>query len=257
MIQLNYKEYGTSGAPLIILHGFLGSLDNWHSLATEWSNHGLHVFSLDARNHGKSPHTSRHTITLMVDDVRDFMEQHQLQKASILGHSMGGKVAMQFALTYPELTEKLLVADMAPRAYREGAHNDVFKAINHVDLTKAQTRKEVDEAMAVYLGDFGTRQFVMKGLERVDDSHYKWKFNTATLHQDYREILLKVESDKPFNGQVLFLRGSLSLYIQEKDFTLMQELFPNHQLVSIEKAGHWLHADQPKLFFKAVVDFIV
>ena len=106
MIQLNYKEYGTSGAPLIILHGFLGSLDNWHSLATEWSNHGLHVFSLDARNHGKSPHTSRHTITLMVDDVRDFMEQHQLQKASILGHSMGGKVAMQFALTYPELTEK-------------------------------------------------------------------------------------------------------------------------------------------------------
>lgn len=257
MIQLNYKEYGTSGPILIILHGFLGSLDNWHSLATEWGNNGLHVFTLDARNHGKSPHTDAHSIQLMVEDVKDFMLQKHIAKANILGHSMGGKVAMQFALTYPELTEKLLVADMAPRAYRVGAHDDVFNAINNVDLNKAQTRKEVDEAMAVYLGDFGTRQFVMKGLERTDDEHYKWKFNVATLQKDYEDILHKIEANHPFNKPVLFLRGALSLYIQEKDFALMQELFPNHQLITLEKAGHWLHADQPKLFGKAVLDFVV
>lgn len=255
-IELNYKEYGTGDNNLIILHGFLGSLDNWHSLATEWANAGLHVFALDQRNHGKSPHTSSHSINLMVDDVRDFMQQHQLNKASVLGHSMGGKVAMQFALTYPELTNKLIVADMAPRPYRNGAHDDVFKAINNVNLSKAQTRKEVELAMAEYLGDFGTRQFVMKGLDRVDEAHYKWKFNVDVLKRDYVNILVEINSSTSFDGDVLFIRGGNSLYVQEKDLALIEKLFPNYKLVTVEQAGHWLHADKPKVVLDEVLKFM-
>lgn len=255
-IQLNYKEYGSGNRYLIILHGFLGSLDNWHSLATEWSNAGLHVFALDQRNHGKSPHTSSHSIGLMADDVRDFMQQHHIPKASILGHSMGGKVAMQVALTYPNLVEKIIIADMAPRPYRNGAHDDVFKAINNVDLSKAQTRKEVEQAMAEYLGDFGTRQFVMKGLDRVDDAHYKWKFNVDVLKRDYINILVEINSTHSFLGDALFIRGGNSLYVQEKDLPLIEKLFPNYQLVTVEQAGHWLHADKPKVVFEEVLKFM-
>jgi esterase len=225
-------------------------------LATYWGNEGLHVFALDLRNHGKSPHTEAHSIKLMTDDLQAFMQQHQLAKASILGHSMGGKVAMQFALSFPHLVERLIVADMAPRAYIAGAHDDVFNAINHVDLGKAQTRKQVEEAMAVYLGDAGTRQFIMKSLERIDESHYKWKFNNETLQRDYAHILQETTTAKSFDGSVLFLKGALSLYIQEKDLPLISRLFPLYQLVSIEKAGHWLHADQPKIFGDTVLAFM-
>lgn len=256
MITLNYKEYGSGNNHLIILHGFLGSLDNWHGLATEWGNRGLHVYALDQRNHGKSPHTSAHSIPLMAEDVKDFMEQQQISRATLLGHSMGGKVAMHFALHYPELTTQLIVADMAPRPYRSGAHDDVFKAIDNVDLSKAQTRKEVEQAMAQYLGDFGTRQFVMKGLDRVDEAHYKWKFNIPVLKRDYINILKETSGNAPFEKPTLFLRGANSLYIQEKDFALMQQLFPQHRLVTVADAGHWLHADQPKVVLQEVLAFM-
>jgi pimeloyl-ACP methyl ester carboxylesterase len=169
---------------------------------------------------------------------------------------MGGKVAMQVALTYPNLVEKIIIADMAPRPYRNGAHDDVFKAINNVDLSKAQTRKEVEQAMAEYLGDFGTRQFVMKGLDRVDDAHYKWKFNVDVLKRDYINILVEINSTHSFLGEALFIRGGNSLYVQEKDLPLIEKLFPNYQLVTVEQAGHWLHADKPKVVFEEVLKFM-
>jgi pimeloyl-ACP methyl ester carboxylesterase len=256
MIELNYKEYGSGDNNLIILHGFLGSLDNWHSLATDWGNNGLHVYVVDQRNHGKSPHTSAHSIPLMVDDVKDFMTQHNITKSNIMGHSMGGKVAMQFALTYPLLTHKLIVVDMAPKPYRNGAHDDVFKAINNVDLSKAQTRKEAEHAMAEYLGDFGTRQFIMKGLDRVDEAHYKWKFNIDVLKRDYINILQETYSNNHFLGEALFIHGGNSLYVQQKDLPAIHKLFPHYKLVTVEDAGHWLHADKPKVVFEEIIRFL-
>lgn len=257
MIELNYKEYGEGENNLIVLHGFLGSLDNWHTLATEWSKQGLHVYTPDQRNHGRSPHTAHHSIQLMVDDLYGFMQQHHITSAAILGHSMGGKVAMQFALNHPGMTDKLIVADMAPRAYRGGAHDDVFAAINNVDLSKAQLRKDVEQAMAQHLGDPGTRQFVMKSLDRVDEGHYKWKFNIDVLQRDYKDVISGVESDHSFNKPALFIRGGNSLYVQEKDLPLIAQLFPQYQLETIEDSGHWLHADKPKAFFEKVLEFIV
>ncbi len=256
MIELNYKEYGSGDNNLIILHGFLGSLDNWHSIATEWGNNGLHVYVVDQRNHGKSPHTSSHSIPLMVGDVKDFMTQHNITKSNIMGHSMGGKVAMQFALTFPLLTHKLIVVDMAPKPYRNGAHDAVFKAINNVDLSKAQTRKEAEQAMAEYLGDFGTRQFIMKGLDRVDEAHYKWKFNIDVLKRDYINILQETYSNNQFLGETLFIHGGNSLYVQQKDLPAINKLFPHYKLVTVEDAGHWLHADKPKVVFDEILNFI-
>ncbi|MES2560327.1 MAG: alpha/beta fold hydrolase [Bacteroidota bacterium] len=254
MLELNFKEYGTGEQNLIILHGFLGSLDNWHTLATEWGKAGLHVWSLDMRNHGKSPHTEEHSLQLMVDDVNDFMFQHHIDKACVLGHSMGGKVAMMFAIQYPTLCEKLIVADMAPREYRAG-HDDVFDAIFQVDLNSIQTRKEAEEAMKPFLGDFGTRQFILKNLERTENGTYEWKFNLRTLFQDYANIIKPINSSHVYDGETLFLKGSLSGYIQDSDMEKIYSLFPNATLHTIEDAAHWLHADKPKEFYEAVLTF--
>jgi pimeloyl-ACP methyl ester carboxylesterase len=255
MLSLNYKEYGTGDKNMIVLHGFLGSLDNWHSLATEWSKHGLHIYTIDQRNHGRSPHTDHHSFPLMVEDLKDFMSQHQIAEAIIMGHSMGGKVAMQFALTYPELCSKLIVVDMSPRAYKPG-HDDVFDAIFQVSLDTIQTRKEAEEAMTPYLGDFGTRQFILKSLERTPEGHYAWKFNLRTLFQDYTEINKAVNSSRSFEKPTLFIRGGLSLYVKDSDMNDIKTLFPGAAIHKIDDAGHWVHADKPKEFSEAILDFV-
>ncbi len=254
MLELNYKEYGEGANNLIVLHGFLGSLDNWHTLATEWGKAGLHVYTLDQRNHGRSPHASEHSIQLMVDDINDFMFQHNISEAIVLGHSMGGKVAMLFALQYPMLCTKLIVADMAPRAYKPG-HDDVFDAIFQVDLNKIASRKEAEEAMKKYLGDNGTRQFILKNLERTEEGKYEWKFNLRTLFQDYSEITKAITSKFTFDKPTLFLKGGLSLYIKDADEPEIKSLFPGSSIQTIENAGHWLHADKPMEFSEAVLSF--
>jgi pimeloyl-ACP methyl ester carboxylesterase len=256
MLELNFKEYGTGDNNLIVLHGFLGSLDNWHTLATQWGESGLHVYTIDLRNHGRSPHTGEHSLQLMVDDLNDFMFQHRIENAVILGHSMGGKVAMLFALLYPTLCTKLIVADIAPRAYKRG-HDEVFDAIFQVELDKITTRKEAEQAMMPYLGDFGIRQFVLKSLERTQEGHYNWKFNLKTLFQDYDEITKAIQvNNTTYDGPVLFVRGDQSAYIQESDHARIRELFPNAVHQTVAGAGHWIHADQPAAFYKIVSNFV-
>ncbi|MFA6259863.1 MAG: alpha/beta fold hydrolase [Bacteroidia bacterium] len=255
MLQLHFKRYGETGTPLLILHGFLGSLDNWHTLATALGEAGFVVFAIDQRNHGKSPHTREHSLQLMADDVKDFCQQQQLNSVILLGHSMGGKVAMRFALDHPEKVARLIVADIAPRAYKPGAHDEVFKAIFNVQLDKIATRKEAEEQMKAWLGDFGTRQFILKSLERTE-SGFKWKFNIETLYREYNQAILAVENDTPVNVPALFIRGALSLYVREEDKSGIIQLFPQAQFETIENAGHWLHADQPALFLAKILGFV-
>jgi esterase len=255
MLQLHFKTYGEGTTNLIILHGFLGSLDNWHTLATEWGKAGLCVWSLDLRNHGKSPHTEEHSLQLMVDDLNDFMFQQQLTSAVILGHSMGGKVAMLFALQYPDLCEKLIVADMAPRAYKPG-HDEVFDAIFSLDLETIESRKQAEEIMKQYLGDNATRQFILKNLDRNEKGKYEWKFNLKTLFTFYDEIRKPIESRHTFDKPSLFLRGEQSSYVRDNDMPSIEALFPQVQLVTVDQAAHWLHAEQPKVFFEQVMHFV-
>ena len=254
-LELNYKKYGDSGPSIIILHGFLGSLDNWHTIAAEWGSMGYTVYTVDQRNHGKSPHSTMHSIELMASDLFHFIKVHQILKPIILGHSMGGKVAMQITLNHPLLVEKLIVVDIAPRAYKPGAHDAVFKAIFAVDLALITNRKEAEAAMMPYLGDFGTRQFILKSLERTPNG-FEWKFNIQTLYDEYDEAIKGISSAKQSFVPTLFIKGSQSLYIQDTDIHEIKELFPNSIISEISNAGHWVHADQPKLLTELVKKFL-
>jgi len=254
MLQLNFKEYGQGNQYLIILHGFLGSLDNWHTLATELAKNGLHVFSIDQRNHGKSPHTANHTLQLMVDDLNDFLFQQNIQEAIILGHSMGGKVAMLFSIQFPSLCRKLIVADIAPKEYNRG-HDSVFDAIFQVNLTQITSRKQADDAMTPYLGDLNTRQFILKSLDRNTDGMYEWKFNLQTLTNDYDEIRKSIGINYKYEGETIFIKGGISNYIMDSDTQPILQLFPNATVTNIPNAGHWLHAEKPLEFLAIVLDF--
>ncbi|MCG9879363.1 MAG: alpha/beta fold hydrolase [Bacteroidia bacterium] len=252
-MHLHYKVYG-EGNPLLILHGFMGSLDNWHTLASQFGKTHK-VYAIDQRNHGKSGHSNNHTLALMVSDVKLFIETHELNKVSIIGHSMGGKVAMQFALDYPDLVDKLIVVDIAPKQYKRG-HDDVFKAIFSVELNKIESRKHAEQMMEPHVPDFGTRQFLLKNLDRKEDGSYAWKMNLQTLHADYDEIIKAIISNGVFNGDTLVIKGANSRYINYEDELDFNKLFPKNEIVVIPQAGHWVHAEAPQLFFETVNNFL-
>ena len=254
-VHLNFKKYGEGLKNLIIIHGFLGSLDNWHTLATEFSK-DFAVYTLDMRNHGKSPHTESHNIKLMVNDLAEFMEQQNIASANILGHSMGGKVAMQFAFDYTDKVEKLIVADIAPRQYKRG-HDSVLEALDAVDFTKVTKRKDAEDIMMHLVPDFGTRQFLLKNLTTAANGGYNWRVNLNVLDRDYEEIIKPIEYDGVFLKPALFLRGELSTYIKPSDELEIQEHFINAQIETISGAGHWLHAENPKEFYEKVIRFLI
>jgi len=253
-MQLNFRKYGEKGPVIIILHGFLGSLDNWHTLATQWGNNGFVVYSLDHRNHGKSPHAEAHSLQLMADDVYSFMKEQGIEKAGLLGHSMGGKVAMIFTIQHPELVTKLLVADISTKTYRADGHDDVFKAIFAVDTANLQSRKEAEQQMEPFLPDFATRQFILKSLDRTENG-FKWKFNIDILHKQYDEVVKGIINNEPINVETLIVRGGNSGYVKDKDMDEIKTIFPMANLVTIANAGHWLHADQPIEFSSCVTNF--
>jgi len=251
--MMNYKVYG-SGQPLLILHGFLGSLDNWHTIANELGKY-LKVYTIDLRNHGKSFHAPTHSIQDMVDDVYAFIQTHELKMVQLMGHSMGGKVAMEFALQYPSMVNQLIIVDIAPKLYKRG-HDDVLKALQEVQLEGMQSRKEVESALMPYLPDFGVRQFIMKNLDRNDADAYSWKMNVPVLLRDYNQVVQAIAPNRQFLGDTLFIRGGNSIYIQDSDSQQMKDLFPRYSLETIENAGHWVHADQPLLLINLVLNFL-
>lgn len=251
---LNYKSFG-SGFPLIILHGLMGSLDNWQSIAKHFSEH-YQVYAIDQRNHGRSPHSAEMSYDLMVADLLEFMQQHGIERTHLLGHSMGGKVVMEFALRYPEKVDKLIVVDVAPVEY-EDRHSQVFKALFAVDLTTLESRQQAEATLRQYLGnDESTVQFLMKGLYRDDSNKFQWRFNVQALYEAYYAISDGVRSDKPFEGQTLFVKGQKSNYIDASNYSEIMDLFPHNELAEIPGAGHWVHADNPQAFIEAVDKFL-
>lgn len=253
-MQLHYKKYGEKGEILIILHGFLGSLDNWHTLATAFGVHFC-VYVVDQRNHGRSPHSHEHSVDLMVDDLLKFMNHHKIDKAHLLGHSMGGKVVMQFAFDHPQRVQKLMVVDIAPRSYGRG-HDEVFMALRAVSLDKVSSRRHAEEMMQPLMGDTATRQFLMKNLERSDTGGYRWKMNLDVLQKDYDGITQAIHWQHPFSNHVLFIKGGVSAYIRPADWDDIQQMFTNARLHIIEQAGHWVHADKPEEFYELVLTFL-
>ena len=253
MISLNFKTYG-QGNPIIILHGLFGTLDNWQTIARQLSEEYL-VYLVDQRNHGRSPHTEEFDYSLLAEDLKDFMESEGMSQATIIGHSMGGKTAMQFAVSYPEMVSSLVVVDIAPKAY-EGGHQEIFDALMSIDLNKIENRKMADEQLVEKIPDVGVRQFLLKNLTRDKEGGYRWKMNLPAIHKNYQHILNNILLDEPYTGPALFIRGERSGYIKEADESLIKNTFPKAQVIPIPNAGHWVHAEAPEVLLSTFKNFM-
>lgn len=253
-VVLHAKRYPADAPQMLILHGFLGSGGNWSTLSRTKFSTARDTYALDARNHGRSPHTDAFSYAHMAADVRAFMEAQGIETADVLGHSMGGKTAMTLALTYPDRIRSLVVADMAPRAYPPG-HDALLTALQSIDLSALDSRSDADALLADSIEDWGVRQFLLKNLTRTP-SGYEWAPNLDVLAARYDEILCPIAPARPFDGPALFVRGGASGYVRDADWPQIQTLFPHARLVTIPDAGHWVHAQAPDAFADAVLSFL-
>lgn len=254
-MELNFKTFG-QGEPLVILHGMFGTLDNWQTLGKQFAqNHA--VYLIDQRNHGRSPHVDSIDYPSMAADLNAFLASQNISKAHILGHSMGGKTAMQFALEHSEKVNKLIVVDVAPKRYA-GGHEEILAAILALDLNTVQTRSNAEQFLRERLPreTEGTIQFLMKNLTRTPEGGFEWKMNFPVIYQHYEDILAPITSETPFWGETLFVRGEKSNYIQDADWQLITQFFPNARLETVADAGHWVHAEQPQRLLQVVTDFL-
>lgn len=253
-IQLNHRIIG-KGKPIIILHGLFGMLDNWLTIARRLEAAGYMSILIDQRDHGKSDHTHDFNYALLSQDLFDFMEANWIHQSIILGHSMGGKTAMQFAAEHESMVEKLIVVDMGLKKY-SGGHSSVFEALFSVNLDSIQSRDDAEMQLALKIREPEVVQFLMKNLSRTKEGAYAWKMNLNLLFEKYDQILAPVNISSPCMLETLFIRGRKSDYIRDEDFAEICTKFPNARIHTIEEAGHWVHADRPDELFNRIIDFI-
>ena len=254
-VELYGRAYG-EGAPLVILHGLLGSGGNWHTLSRNVFSKQFKVFAVDLRNHGRSPHADRFDYPAMVADLELFIGKHALAPVDLIGHSLGGKVAMYFALENPAQVNRLVVVDIAPKAYK-AAHHTYLDALYSVDLTSAGSRSDVEAKLAETISSVPIRQFLMKNLAYDAESEsYSWMVNLDVVREQYENINAAIGNTWTFEGPTLFLRGENSDYITDEDMEHILHLFPAARLETIPNAGHWIHADNPEAFSEVVLDFL-
>ncbi|AWI24725.1 alpha/beta fold hydrolase [Flavobacterium pallidum] len=250
-----YSKTEGTGQPLLILHGFLGMSDNWKTLSGQYAAEGFQVHALDMRNHGRSLHSQDFTYAAMVGDIAEYIRFNNLGAVDIIGHSMGGKIAMFYATQYSDSVRKLVIADIAPRYYAPH-HQDIMKALNSVDFSKKPTRQEVDDILAQYVPDFGTRQFLMKSLYWEQPGQLGFRFNLRAFNDSIDVIGEALSANAIFTKPTLFLKGEKSHYICDDDMPTIRHHFPQSEIVTIKNAGHWLHAENPKDFFESTINFL-
>lgn len=256
-MQLHYQTQG-QGEPLILLHGLFGSSDNWGVVAKHFAQH-YQVISVDLRNHGKSPHSATQTYPQMADDILTLCDSLGLAQIHLLGHSLGGKVAMQFATQHPQRMGKLIVVDMAMRAYAD-AHTHLIDAMLALDLSQIRTRAEADNALSQRIANTpiintAVRQFLLMNLIKQEDQ-LKWRINLPALKANYPALQSSVCEDAHYQSPCLFIRGERSDYVQASDITQISRHFLKAQFVSLP-TEHWVHAEQPQLFIQAVEKYFV
>lgn len=240
---------------MLIIHGFLGMNDNWKSLGTQFAAQGFQVHALDLRNHGKSFHSNDFSYELMAEDVKQYCEFHQLTNVILLGHSMGGKVAMLLASTYPDLVSKLIIADIGPKHYPPH-HQTILEGLNAIDFSEQPSRSDAEEILSTYIKDFGTRQFLLKNLYWETPEQLAFRFNLAVFIDKIEVVGTALPFENTFSKPTLFLRGDKSDYIQDADFETIKHHFPDSKIETIQNAGHWLHAENPKDFYEVVMRFL-
>ncbi len=254
-MELLHSKVLGAGKPLFILHGFLGMSDNWKTLGAQYAELGFEVHLIDQRNHGKSFHSSDFDYVFLGKDMVNYMQHYNIESANILGHSMGGKTAIQLATAYPSLVSKLIVADIAPKFYPPH-HQPIIDAITRLDFDHIRSRKEADEELSQHLTDFGIRQFLLKNLHWKEKDRLEFRFNLDVLKDKMEEIGEGIQPGALYMGSTLFIRGDRSEYIMPDDFENAKQHFPNAILETVDNAGHWLHSENPKQFFQKTLNFL-
>jgi len=253
-MKLAFRKIG-SGKPLFILHGLFGSSDNWQTLSKSFAEF-FTVYLIDARNHGRSPHSNEFSYALMSDDLLELMADEGLEKIILLGHSMGGKTAMQFAVSHPHKVEKMIIVDIGPKKY-PATNQFVVDALDTFDPQNLSSRKEAEVLLAKYIPEESVKQFLLKNLYWNENQKLQWRFNYQSLKENLKAVgEVTPMPPNPIDIPVLFLKGEKSDYIFLADIKLMQAMFPQAQLQVIPNAGHWVHADKPKEFVEAVLKFL-
>lgn len=251
-MKLFYKKLG-EGFPIIVLHGLFGSSDNWVSMAKRFSDKYA-LYLLDLRNHGQSPHSNTHDYPSMVEDLVAFVQEEKLDKAILLGHSMGGKVAMKFAVQNPTKVEKLVVVDMAPKVYKSKSKY-IIEALMSLDLSQISSRDQADKLLADKIKNRAIRLFTLKNLYRNDDLSFSWRLNLESLNNNLEKIGGAFGTEEIFDKETLFLQGEHSNYILDEDYELIKRIFPKSSIEKIPNAGHWIHTEQPELTFEKINNF--
>jgi esterase len=256
-MELNYRQYSENGAPVLVLHGLFGSLSNWgwhcKQLAQQYA-----VYGVDLRNHGDSPHSDQLDYQVMAEDVRQLIVRLGLESCCIVGHSMGGKVAMQLALSFPDLVEKLVIVDIAPVSYPEDAdgHMNVLAAMDAVKLGEIKSRTQAEVTLEDYIPEEATRKFLLTNLVRNKKGSFEWRLDKDSIRKNYANLRAELIATMSFLKPVLFVKGSLSPYIKPEHEAQIKELFPAASVKLLMDAGHWLHAEQPQALQKILLKFL-
>ena len=252
-MELFFRKVG-QGSPLMILHGVFGASENWFTIAKQLGD-AYTVYLLDLRNHGRSPHTEEMSYPAMAADVQAFIQRHHLEGTALMGHSMGGKVAMWLAMHQPQVISRLIVVDIAPKKY-PAFHPDILEGLQSLDLQKLRRREAADAHLAQFIPEARIRQFLLKNLIRDKQRQFQWRINLKAILKNMPCILDWPEKPGTFEKPTLFIRGENSNYILSEDFTGIRNQFPRAYFVTIHQATHWVHVDQPTVFLQAVRYFL-
>ena len=251
-MKLFFRQLG-EGEPIVILHGLFGSSDNWLTQAKLFAAH-YKVFSVDQRNHGQSPHDDAFDYQSMVSDLNEFLDDHQIKEPVIIGHSMGGKTAMNFALAHPDKVSRLVVVDIAPRRYNL-EHYTIVEGLNAIPINTLTSRNEADEVLSGYVPEPDVRQFLLKNLQRKSTGGFSWKINLPVISSKLSNVGLDLQFPGQFGKPALFIRGAKSKYVPDDNWARITEIFPAAQLETMD-TGHWVQAEKPQEFSDKVMDWL-
>jgi pimeloyl-ACP methyl ester carboxylesterase len=251
-MKLFYRVQG-KGQSIIIIHGIFGSSDNWLSITKKLSvNYQLYL--IDLRNHGNSPQSDIFTYESMSDDLLELINDHAIKDPIIIGHSMGGKVAMHFSLHHPGKLKKLVVVDIAPKSYPVH-HEKILEGLNAIPLSELKSRQEAESILANYVDEPDVRQFLLKNLSRNEQLQFQWKINLPIITKNIEKIGVEINKKKEFTKPTLFIKGGKSNYIKNEDSALIKKIFPQAEIKTIDQAGHWVQVDAPEDFLQLVEQF--
>ena len=251
-MKLFYRELG-QGQPIVIMHGIFGSSDNWLTQAKILSEQ-YRVITLDLRNHGQSPHDPTFDYPAMANDLVEFIREHKLKDAIVVGHSMGGKVAMNFAIANPDLLQKLVVVDISPRPYNL-EHYVIIDGLKAIPIDKINSRNDAESALTPFVPEADVRQFLLKNLQRKAEGGFSWKINLPVIDKNLSNIGLDLQYEGKFNKPTLFIRGGRSKYVRDEDWSHIKEVFPQAVLETLD-TGHWVQAEKPKEFVEVLMRWL-